>query len=67
MLTKRVNPSKIEACTERSKKAKREAADAKAEVAKLHDLVGTLNREFKTAQANIKGGSEGQEVMPGTR
>jgi hypothetical protein len=54
MLTERVDPSEIEACTERSKKAEKEASDAKAEVAKLRDLVGTLNREFKTAQADIK-------------
>jgi hypothetical protein len=53
MLTERVDPSEIEACTDRSKRAKKEASDAKSEVAKLK--VGTLNRELKTAQADIKG------------
>jgi hypothetical protein len=53
MLTERVDPSEIEACLERSKRAEKEAADAKSEVAKLKDLVATLNREFKTAQGEI--------------
>jgi hypothetical protein len=54
MLTERVDPSEIEACTERSRKAEKEALDAKNEVSKLRDLVNTLNREFKTTQADIK-------------
>jgi hypothetical protein len=41
-------------CTERSKQAEKKVLDAKAEVSKLWDLVNTLNREFKTAQADIK-------------
>jgi hypothetical protein len=49
-----VDPSKIEACNKRSKTAKKEALDAKAEVANLWDLVNTINQEFKTAQADIK-------------
>jgi hypothetical protein len=53
MLTKRVDPSEIEACLERSKRAEKEASDAKSEVAKLKDLRATLNREFKTAQGEI--------------
>jgi hypothetical protein len=48
-----IDPSKIEACTKRSKKAEKEASDAKAKLAKLRDLVNTLNREFKMAQADI--------------
>jgi hypothetical protein len=54
MLTERVDPSEIETCVDRSKKAEKEASDAKSEVAKLKDLVTSMNREFKTMQAEIK-------------
>jgi hypothetical protein len=37
-----------------SKKAEKEASDAKSEVAKLMDLVNTLNHKFNMAQADIK-------------
>jgi hypothetical protein len=54
MLTERVDPSEIEHCTDRSKKAEKEASDAKSEVAKLKDLVNSMNREFKSMQAEMK-------------
>jgi phage terminase Nu1 subunit (DNA packaging protein) len=54
MLTERVDPSEIEACTERSKKAEKEASDAKSEIAKLKDLYTSMKRELTTAQADVK-------------
>jgi hypothetical protein len=54
MLTERVDPSEIENCTDRSKKAEKEASDAKSEVAKLKDLVNSMIRQFKSMQAEMK-------------
>ena len=54
MLTERVDPSEVENCSERARKAEKEASDAKSEVAKLKDLVGTMNHEFKTMVADLK-------------
>jgi hypothetical protein len=49
-----VDPNEVEACSERAKRAENEAIDAKSEVAKLKDLVNTMNREFKTLAADHK-------------
>jgi hypothetical protein len=54
MLTERADPSKVESCSERARKAEKEASNAKGEVAKMKDLVASMNREFKTIQADIK-------------
>jgi hypothetical protein len=54
MLMERADPSKVDACSERAKKAEKEASDAKGEIAKLKDLVTSMNCEFKTIQGDIK-------------
>jgi hypothetical protein len=54
LLTERVDPSEITACTERSKKAEKDASELKSEMAKLKEVVNSLNREVKTAQGELK-------------
>jgi archaellum component FlaC len=54
MRTEQVDPSKVDACSERAKKAEKETSHAKGEVAKLKDLVTSMNREVKNIQANIE-------------
>jgi hypothetical protein len=54
MLTERVDPSEIEACSKRAEKAEKVAWEAQCEVAKLKDTVASLNREFKNAQIDLK-------------
>jgi hypothetical protein len=41
-LTERVDPSEVEACSKRAKRAEKEAKDAKSEAAKLKDLVNAM-------------------------
>jgi hypothetical protein len=54
MLTERVDPSELDACIERAKRAEKEALDAKMEVSKMKDKVESLNRDSKQLQADIK-------------
>ncbi len=54
LLTERVDPSEITACTERSKKAEKDASELKNEMAKLKEVANSLNREIKAAQGELK-------------
>mgnify|MGYP000155319310 CR=1 FL=1 len=54
MLTERVIPSKVKSCPEQAWKAEKEARNTKGEMAKLEDLVVSMNKEFKTMLADIK-------------
>jgi hypothetical protein len=49
-----VDPSEVEACSKRAKRAEKEANDAKSEVAKLKDLVNSMNWELKPLGADHK-------------
>jgi hypothetical protein len=54
MMTERVDPDQITICIERSKKAEKEASDAKSENAKLKDVLVVIQRDLKAAQGEIR-------------
>jgi hypothetical protein len=54
MLSKSVDPSEVDSCSERAKKAEKGGSNAKSKVTKLKDIIASMNREFKTLQAKFK-------------